>query len=101
MNSALSPDVTTNSDRFVERKTSATQANHETILGMNPAVNLASRYVEINRDIALLTAKYAANDGTANVSRLVLRAAALQARAHNDDQTVADAMRAFCAEIGQ
>ena len=68
---------------------------------MNTAVNLASRYVEINRDIALLTAKYAANDGTANVSRLVLRAAALQARAHNDDKTVADAMRAFCAEIGQ
>lgn len=68
---------------------------------MNTAASLASRYVEINRDLALLTAKYAANDGQANISRLVLRAAALQARSHNDDRTVADAMRAFCAEIGQ
>jgi len=68
---------------------------------MNVPTTLAQRYVEINRDIALLTTKYAANDGAANVSRLVLRAAALQARAHNDDQTIADAMRAFVAEIGQ
>lgn len=68
---------------------------------MNTAATIGSRYVEINREIALLTAKYAANDGIANVSRLVLRAAALQARSHNDDQTVADAMRAFCAEIGK
>lgn len=68
---------------------------------MNTVVNLASRYVEINRDIALLTAKYAANDGIANVSRLVLRAAAVQARAYNSDKTIGDAMRSFCAEIGQ
>lgn len=68
---------------------------------MNTAATLADRYVEINREIALITAKHAANDGTANISRLVLRAAALQARANNDDRVVADAMRAFCAEIGQ
>lgn len=61
----------------------------------------AQRYVEINRELALLTAKHAANDGAARVSRLVLRAAALQARAHNSDADVADALRAFCAEIGQ
>lgn len=68
---------------------------------MKTAATLASRYVEINREVALLTRKYAEDDSTANISRLVLRAAALQARAHNDDQTIADAMRAFCAEIGQ
>lgn len=68
---------------------------------MNTAATIAERYVEINRDLALLATKYAANDGQANISRLVLRAAALQARAFNDDKVIADAMRAFVAEIGQ
>ena len=68
---------------------------------MNTVATLAERYVEINRDLALLTNKYAANDGRANISRLVLRAAALQARAFNDDKVLADTMRAFVAEIGQ
>lgn len=61
----------------------------------------AQRYIEINRDIALLTQKHSGNDGTERTARLVLRAAALQARAHVGDAELADAMRAFVAEIGQ
>lgn len=68
---------------------------------MNTVATLAERYVAINRDLALLTNKYAANNGQANISRLVLRAAALQARAFNDDKVLAHTMRAFAAEIGQ
>lgn len=68
---------------------------------MNTAASLADRYIEINRDIALLTQKHSGNEGAERTARLVLRAAALQARAHVGDAELAHVMRAFVAEIGQ
>lgn len=62
-------------------------------------------YVEINREIALLVRRFAdafsANDAEERASRLVLRAAALQASAHNGKPVIADQLRAIATELDQ
>ena len=65
----------------------------------------ASAYIEINREIALLVRRFAdafsANDAEERASRLILRAAALQATAHNGKPVIADQLRAIATELDQ
>lgn len=60
---------------------------------------LSSRYASINNDIHKLTEAHAGDGDLAAMSRLVLRAAILNARLHNDDTTMAGTLRTTADEI--
>jgi hypothetical protein len=59
----------------------------------------AARYIEINRQLALMAAEHATDDDRAASSRLILRAAILQARAHNGNGPVREQLVAALAEV--
>ena len=58
----------------------------------------AARFIEINRQLALTANDYALDDDRAGCARLILRAAILQARAHNGNAAVKEQLRAALAE---
>lgn len=62
--------------------------------------SLGSRYAAITNDVARLTATHAGNADKAIYSRLILRAAILNARLHNDDETVGQMLRSVALEVG-
>ena len=62
--------------------------------------SLSSRYAQITGDLAKMTAAHSGPDGQAAMSRLILRAAILNARLHNDDRTVAGTIQAVVGEMG-
>ena len=57
-----------------------------------------ARFIEINRQLALLTNEHALDDDRAGCARLILRAAILCARAHNGSAAVNEQLRAALAE---
>lgn len=61
--------------------------------------SLSSRYAQITGDLAKMTAAHAGPDGQAAMSRLILRAAILNANEHNGHQTVAATVQATLREI--
>lgn len=62
--------------------------------------SLSSRYAQINNDLAKMTAAHAGPDGQAALSRLILRAAILNARTHNPDDVVVKTLRSTALELG-
>lgn len=65
---------------------------------MDLAEQPGAGYVEISRRVALIGNDFLPRGQTA---RLILRAAAIQARAFVSDDDLADTLRALAAEIGQ
>lgn len=62
--------------------------------------SLSSRYAQITGDLAKMTSAHAGPDGQAAMSRLILRAAILNARTHNPDGVVVRTLRSTALELG-
>jgi hypothetical protein len=66
---------------------------------IGPVTSLASRYASITNGVGRLTAQHAGNGDKAAMSRLVLRAAILNARLHNTDDVVTTVLRSTALEL--
>jgi len=61
--------------------------------------SLGSRYAAMTNDLGKLTDTHTGNGDKAAMSRLLLRAAVLNARLHNPNDTVAKTLRFMADEI--
>lgn len=61
--------------------------------------SLASRYASITNDVGRITDQHTGNGDKAAMSRLVLRAAILNARLHNADDVVVKTLRSTALEL--